>query len=140
MYILYNRYGPYYVGVVKADRLGHRLRDHLKDRHGLNWDRFSWFGFRRVLSKVDAGGLSMLGPSVRSATSTPVGSGAVISDIEAMLITGFGLDANIKQSAFRGKQEWKQVTRERANQFLAARRQQQKMARERTHPPRTHNS
>ena len=72
----------------------------------------------------------MLGPSVRSATSTPVGSGAVISDIEALLITGFGLDANIKQSAFSGKQEWKQMTREKANQFLAARRQRQRKARQ----------
>jgi hypothetical protein len=131
LYILYNSYGPYYVGIVKADRLGHRLRDHLKDKHRRKWDRFSWFGFREVRQKLDFG-LSQLGPSVRGRTSTSVGSGAVIGDIEALLIAGFGLGANVKRSPFRGKQEWKQMTRERADQFLDEREAKKRELRQRT--------
>jgi hypothetical protein len=119
LYILYNNYGAYYVGVVWADRLGNRLRDHLEDGHRGNWDRFSWFGFRRVLRKPDRGGLSSLGPSVRHAPSMPgVSSGAAIGDIEALLIKAFGLRSNKKQSAFRGRQEWKQMSKDQADEFI----------------------
>jgi hypothetical protein len=119
LYILYNRYGAYYVGVVWADRLGNRLRDHLEDGHRGKWDRFSWFGFRRVLRKPDRGGLAPLGPSVRHAPSMPgVSSDAAIGDIEALLIHAFGLRSNKKQSAFRVKQEWQQMSKDDADQFM----------------------
>src|SRR5438552_2300571 len=61
IYVLYGNYGLYYVGI--ASRLGPRVRRHMFDRHADLWDRFSWFGFRRVRSHQAADGLHKLGES-----------------------------------------------------------------------------
>lgn len=81
LYILYGDYGPYYVG--KADRLGRRLKQHLNDRHAGKWSRFSWFGFRPVLTSRNEMGLQQLKePRQKTRGTTP----QAISEMEALLI------------------------------------------------------
>jgi hypothetical protein len=48
IYILYDNYGPSYVGLTRNQGLGRRLKDHKSDHLADKWDRFSWFGFRPV--------------------------------------------------------------------------------------------
>src|SRR5690349_10688186 len=71
LYVLYSDYGPYYVGLVRSNRLGNRLRDHLTDRHKGKWDRFSWFGFRSVLPEPNGDGVCMLGEPLPSMPVEP---------------------------------------------------------------------
>lgn len=121
IYVLYGDYGPLYVGAVWGDRLGPRLREHLDPKDlGGQWDRFSWFGFRRVRATNDDFGIYPLGVSVRGKQSMSVSSGAAIGDIEALVIKAFGLK-NIRPAVFRGKVEWKQLTRDKAEHFLEKR-------------------
>jgi len=60
IYILYGNYGPHYVGLTRKQNIGKRLRDHLLGEHEGLWDRFSWFGFREVLTGTDDDGLQNL--------------------------------------------------------------------------------
>jgi hypothetical protein len=63
IYVLYNDYGPYYVGrtVGSGMNLGKRLRQHHEGTNGSphvgRWDRFSWFGWRGTLKSSDSRGL-----------------------------------------------------------------------------------
>jgi hypothetical protein len=50
IYVLYDDYGPYYVGLARDRGIGGRLRRHRRDVHAGAWDRFSWFGFQYVLT------------------------------------------------------------------------------------------
>ncbi|MGN8160395.1 GIY-YIG nuclease family protein [Salinisphaera sp. SWV1] len=52
IYILYSNHGPYYTGLTTEQGLGKRLQDHLSDAHADKWDRFSWFGFKSVLTRA----------------------------------------------------------------------------------------
>ena len=49
VYVLYAEYEMVYVGQVGNQELIARLRQHLRDDTAGRWDRFSWFGTRRVL-------------------------------------------------------------------------------------------
>lgn len=55
IYILYSDYRPIYVGQAGSGnaKLFGRLKRHLSDDLAERWDRFSWFGLRRVLSNGD---------------------------------------------------------------------------------------
>ncbi|NHA66846.1 GIY-YIG nuclease family protein [Phycicoccus flavus] len=114
IYILYNDYGPYYVGrtVGAGMNLGLRLRQHW---HGTNgsphqgkWDRFSWFGWRGTLSGVDPRGLRKLRatPSTLLTDSTDT-----VNDLESLLIYALGTInvGNRRQETFRAAVEWKQI-------------------------------
>lgn len=103
-YILYGDYGPYYVG--KADRLGRRLKQHLKDRHAGRWNGFSWFGFRPVLTSRDTDGLSPL-KELRTKTRVPMEK--QIGELEALLIRALGLENNYAKMRFPNATAWKQV-------------------------------
>lgn len=107
VYVLYNEVGPYYVGLSKTQSkgIGGRLRDHLNDKHGSLWTRFSWFSFDapsvknadRVLSPAAA-------PKVQGQ------SGFAIDDMEALLQRAIAPFANIQEAQFKaGKVEWVQV-------------------------------
>lgn len=108
LYVLYNDYGPYYVGLVRDGTLGSRLRaHHLRDRHAGNWDRFSWFGFCQVLRGVDEHGLRRL----RMRAEQSVGSSrAAIADMEAVLIKALGTESNLQKMRFAAGMKWTQVT------------------------------
>ncbi len=117
LYVLYDQYGPYYVGLARADSLGYRLRSHAtKDAHVGMWDRFSWFGFRKVLSGVDQRGVQLLSKSAERARG-PVAD--AIADIEALVINALGPKANARNMKFQlsGK-EWLQVSRDDRDPLL----------------------
>jgi hypothetical protein len=61
IYVMYNDWGSYYVGLALTGTVGRRLRAHsVRDLHKGNWDRFSWCGFDRVLLSRDPDGLQRL--------------------------------------------------------------------------------
>lgn len=115
LYVLYGNYGPYYVGLVRSNRLGNRLRDHLTDRHKGKWDRFSWFGFRNVLRAPNRDGICLLGEPL---PAMPVESTFAIRDIEALLIRALGLGSNIQRSGFVGADQWVQIKEHEVDRFL----------------------
>ena len=88
IYVLYDHYGPYYVGLTRETTLGGRLRRHLSDYHAGRWDRFSWFGFRRVRKRVFG---TALGASALSQKYPRADSASTIGDIEALLIQSLGV-------------------------------------------------
>jgi hypothetical protein len=81
IYILYGNHGAYYVGLAK--KLGNRLRSHTNDHHSEEWDRFSWFGFRKVLAGTHVNGFCKLAPMAKIALHEPK---KIIKDVEALLI------------------------------------------------------
>lgn len=106
IYILFDEYGPAYVGLAKGDRLGARLRDHHQDHLDGKWDRFSWFGFNPVgLSTDDDGVLSLTEPrrDVSDDTSTTIG------DLEALLILAMGPKLNLQKMRFETAEKWEQI-------------------------------
>ncbi len=88
LYVLYGNYGPHYVGLTRKQGIGRRLKDHLRDDHAQEWDRFSWFGFRRVLKGKDELGLHTL---AEMATTAVGKNDDVIGDVETLLIRALGL-------------------------------------------------
>ena len=117
IYILYSDHGPYYVGLVGKERLGPRLRDHyLKDRHKGKWNRFSWFGFRKVLLRRDREGYCELKDLAERAHGQPAKE---LADIEALLIQAFGLSSNKSRMKFRAAHQWDQVKEADVNALLA---------------------
>jgi hypothetical protein len=113
IYVLYGNHGAYYVGLTRSS-LGKRLRDHLFDEHCNAWDRFSWFGFRKVLKGVDHQGLNKLGPLADTTIMQPK---RVIADVEALLIRAMGL--NIRQMKFDKADEWTQIHIDETEKYLA---------------------
>jgi len=106
IYILFDEYGPAYIGLAKRDRLGARLQDHLSDRLEGKWDRFSWFGFNEIAESPDEDGvLSLEQPrqKLTDDTSTTIG------DLEALLIATMGPKLNRQKMGFDGAKEWKQI-------------------------------
>lgn len=93
IYVPYNDYGPYYVGKTLGHSLclGARLRHHAlgtndSPHHG-KWDRFSWFGWRGVLTSQDERGLQHL---KTVPTKLLTDSANTVADIEALLIFALG--------------------------------------------------
>ena len=114
LYILYGNYGPYYVG--KADRMGQRLKQHLNDRHAGKWSRFSWFGFKPVLTSRDAVGLSRL-KELPAKSRGPMDK--QIGELEALLIRALGLENNYAKMRFPGAGPWEQVRLDDVETYLA---------------------
>ena len=109
IYILYGSYGPYYVGLANRDNrgLGKRLEEHTKDYHCDNWDRFSWFGFKRVLSKKNNDGFLTLQESLPEVQmSNP---DITIKNVEALLIRAMGCVGNTLEMHFKPEQKWEQI-------------------------------
>jgi hypothetical protein len=109
IYILYGNYGAHYVGLTTKRGLGRRLKEHRQDRHQGLWDRFSWFGFRRVLKTRTTAGLSDLADMAGVRTVRP---DDMIREMEAILIHALGVQ-NLNKTRFPGVQsaEWHQVLR-----------------------------
>ena len=105
IYILYGDYGPHYVGLVKDQSLGDRLKQHLSDSHGDKWNRFSWFGFRRDLAGKDNNGFNKRKDVAETQNVAPK---TVIKDIEAVLIKAMGL-SNINKMNIGKAKEWTQI-------------------------------
>jgi hypothetical protein len=115
IYILYGNHGPHYVGLTKRLGLGNRLKQHLENRHAEQWDRFSWFGFRKVLLRRDSNGICELARMAEMAGGSP---DAVITDVEALLIRAMGLSNNINQMRFTAADEWTQIKSHELEHYL----------------------
>lgn len=106
IYILYDDYGPSYVGLTRDQGLGKRLKDHKFDHLAGKWDRFSWFGFRPILTKTNSRGRLDLGDLDSDLTDD---SWTTIGDLEALLIRSIGPKRNRKLMKFANAHEWVQV-------------------------------
>ena len=115
IYILYDEYGPSYVGLTRDQGLGKRLKDHLSDHLEGKWDRFSWFGFRPVREADATDGLSRLGDAqddLSEDTHTTIG------DLEALVIRAIGPKNNRKFMNFDCADRWVQIPYEKFGMYL----------------------
>ncbi|MDO5605364.1 MAG: hypothetical protein Q4G25_09425 [Paracoccus sp. (in: a-proteobacteria)] len=106
IYILFDLYGPAYVGLAKGERLGARLRDHQQDRLRDKWDRFSWFGFNPVGATPDKDGVLPLNSPRRDVTDD---TSTTIGDLEALLIAAMGAKLNRNKMRFDKAEKWEQI-------------------------------
>lgn len=106
IYILFDEYGPAYVGLAKGDRLGARLREHHADHLSGKWDRFSWFGFNPVGATPDKEGVLSLNEPRRDVTDD---TQTTIGDLEALLIAVMGPKLNQQKMRFDEAERWDQV-------------------------------
>ncbi len=124
IYVLYNDYGPYYVGqtVGAGMNLGKRLRQH---HFGVNgsphrgkWDRFSWFGWRGTLTSTDERGLQRFRKLPQQLLAN---SHNTVQDIESLLIFALGTIhvGNARQETFVAAARWEQIQRSERNHYLA---------------------
>ena len=107
IYILFDQYGPAYVGLAKGDRLGARLGEHHRDHLVQKWDRFSWFGFNPVGAAPDNDGVLSLNQPRRDVTDDTSTS---IGDLEALLIAAMGPKLNQQKMRFDSAERWEQVS------------------------------
>lgn len=98
IYILYDRDRVIYVGRAIDQPLGQRLSQHMKDRLNGRWDRFSWFGLRRVTEDGE------LGPSEFTASREQI-----ISLMEVILIEALEPPLNRKRGDDFSEREFLQV-------------------------------
>lgn len=116
IYILYDDYGPCYVGLTKKQGLGKRLKDHLSDHLEGKWDRFSWFGFWPIGADTDKAGVYRLNePSVEVSEDT----NTTIGDLEALVIRAIGPRHNTQGMNFANAQLWTQIELDEYEKYLA---------------------
>jgi hypothetical protein len=117
MYVLYDNYGPYYVGLTRKQPLGIRIRAHLADHHEGLWNRFSWFGFRSIRKLRHADGTQALAALPRNLVTD---SRETIADMEALLIQALGTHkrGNRHQMRFGLAERWEQIVLDDRKTFL----------------------
>ncbi len=99
IYVLYANFTPIYVGQANQSLFVRLKEHHLRDDFVGRWDRFSWFGFRRVIGG-DNPRLSV--PGVNFSISTK----QLLNHLEAIMIHGFeptlnGQDGRFGESVVR---------------------------------------
>jgi hypothetical protein len=105
IYILFDDYGPSYVGLTRKQGLGKRLKDHTTDDLREGWDRFSWFGFNEIGAPKPNGISQMLALENEISDNTQ----ATIGDLEALLIRAIGPKLNTAWMKFKSADQWDQV-------------------------------
>ena len=117
VYVLHQNFTPIYVGQIgvirrtndtedKAIRvLGDRLKEHLNDDLAGKWDRFSWFGFHRVIKGPTLGNI------IGHGESTAISYKEEVHLLEAVLISIFGGFVQNKQDG-----GWKNINVHRYDQ------------------------
>jgi hypothetical protein len=115
LYVLYGNYGPYYVGLTQKQDLGRRLKQHLNDHHQGRWDRFSWFGFRRVLKSGEGDGTRRLAELAELSLGSHQN---MIRDMEALLIKALGCESNLNKMNFTKAHEWEQIKAHEVDAYL----------------------
>jgi hypothetical protein len=118
IYVLLDDYGPYYVGLARQQAIGNRLRSHTRDLHADRWDRFSWFGFRRIKVAKETNGLQKLGAMPSQLVS---GTSSTIGDIEALMMVTLGTveRGNAQTMKFKNADRWEQVPLDRVDHWMA---------------------
>mgnify|MGYP003148119823 CR=1 FL=1 len=115
IYVLYDDYGPTYVGLTRALGLGQRLKNHTSDRHAGKWDRFSWFGFKDISESTNEAGMNFLEAGkdrVKSSQYTTIG------DLEALLIAAMGTRSNRARMKFSDAECWTQIAYDECETYL----------------------
>lgn len=110
VYLLFNEYGPTYVGQARGatDGFGYRLRAHHRDGFK-DWTRFCWFSFDNVATTSGFPGWCDV---TRDENARSVGAESAINDLEALMIVAFGLRSQ-NQMRLRGSgPAWEQLTRD----------------------------
>ncbi|UWQ38343.1 GIY-YIG nuclease family protein [Leisingera aquaemixtae] len=115
IYILYDEYGPAYVGLTRAQGLGKRLKDHLDDHLYNKWDRFSWFGFNPIGAPDQKSGVLKLHQPPEDLTDD---TQTTIGDLEALLIRCIGPKRNTAYPRFQGAEEWTQIDYDDQEMYL----------------------
>lgn len=116
LYVLYDEYGPAYVGLSRKQDIANRLRSHWGNDHLQGkWDRFSWFGFRGVSESRDERGLQKLKTMPLTSKIAPA---AAIADMEALLIWSLGPRANKARMRFQDGEEWTQIAHDDCETYL----------------------
>ena len=116
IYILYDEYGPSYVGLTRSQGLGKRLKDHLTDNLADTWDRFSWFGFRPLGAPNADTGIQELNEPDNNITEN---THTTIADLEALLIRAIGPRNNRAWMNFQDAEEWTQIEYEMVDTYLS---------------------
>ncbi|WP_040305947.1 GIY-YIG nuclease family protein [Ahrensia sp. R2A130] len=106
IYILYDEYGPTYVGLTRSQGLGKRLKDHLSDHLAGKWDRFSWFGFHPIAEADPKNGIFMLSKPEEELTDN---THTTIGDLEALIIRTVGPKRNTAYPKFQDAEQWEQI-------------------------------
>ena len=106
IYVLFDNYGPSYVGLTRRQGLGKRLKDHTTDHLQNDWQRFSWFGFNEIGQPKADGIRQMLALENEISENTI----ATIGDLEALLIRAIGPKNNTAWMNFMNASEWIQVS------------------------------
>ena len=114
IYVLYDEYGPAYVGLTRQQGLGKRLKDHKEDHLKGKWDRFSWFGFNPLGAANKAGILELM--TLQSEVSET--SFTTIGDLEALLIQLLGPKLNASSMKFKEASPWTQVGYDECEMYL----------------------
>jgi hypothetical protein len=117
IYVLYDDYGPSYVGLTRDLGLGARLKNHTTDHLKRRWDRFSWFGFRDIIPSeehrryfnVDQSGADTITDDMNT----------TIGDLEALMILTMGPKHNRKFMGFSEAEQWDQVFDDDSKEFCA---------------------
>jgi HB1, ASXL, restriction endonuclease HTH domain len=114
VYVLYDGSRAIYVGRVTEPRMGQRLSEHTRDRLSGRWNRFSWFGVRRVRANGELTPIPVV----------EIGVTSLIATMEALLIEGLEPPQNRRQGEGFNAVEFIQepdpeVMRERDRRVLA---------------------
>jgi hypothetical protein len=115
IYILFDEYGPAYVGLTRAQGLGKRLKDHRADHLEDKWDRFSWFGFHPTGESDAKSGILNLDQPEKDLTDD---TETTIGDLEALLIRSIGPKRNTAYPGFQDAEEWTQIDYEDQDKYL----------------------
>ena len=107
IYVLYDDYGPSYVGLTRDLGLGARLKNHTTDHLRKKWDRFSWFGFREMLSDNRHKRYLVADQSAEDVITDDMDT--TIGDLEALMISTMGPKHNKKFMGFSEAEKWDQV-------------------------------
>jgi hypothetical protein len=114
--ILYDEFAHYYVGLTRRQTLGQRLYQHIQGEDGQKqWDRFCWFGFKRVLKTKNGEGIHGLSAHLPAAAA--LDRNLAIKDFEAILMKCFVWE-NIVDSNFCDAEEWLQVRTVERDKYL----------------------
>lgn len=99
VYLLHDGQRVVYVGQASDQPLGRRLNQHITDRLNGRWDRFSWFGIRRVTTEG-----KLLDADLKNLTLADI-----ITTLEALLIEGLEPPQNRKRGEDFSAVEYLQV-------------------------------
>lgn len=121
IYILYDEYGPVYLGLSgrrkNGEALGQRLKEHITDQYGDSWSRFSWFGFDKIEDYEDV--ISRVNTANATVIEEDTNVSSTIRDTEALLMHII-MPANNRSSItkFRDAVRWEQVPRYEISYYM----------------------